>query len=80
MKKEMLLELIGLAIEKNGTEGGGDLPFKIGKSYFIRTITYHMIRRFLMLMWQKVLISGAAIFLCGIPIGFFVAWRKGWLR
>ncbi len=43
MKKEMLLELIGLAIEKNGTESGGDLPFEIGTSYFIRTVTYHMI-------------------------------------
>ena len=41
MKKETLLELIGLAVDGNGSVS--ELPFEIGKSYFIRTVTYHVI-------------------------------------
>jgi hypothetical protein len=41
MKKETLLELIGLAVGENGKMD--DSPFEIGKSYFIRTVTYHVI-------------------------------------
>jgi hypothetical protein len=39
MKKEILMELVGMALE-NKTEQSS-YPFEIGKSYFIRTATYH---------------------------------------
>ena len=41
MKKELIIELLGLALE-NKTDSIGDVPFEIGKAYFIRTVTYHL--------------------------------------
>lgn len=41
MKKETLVELIGMAV--NGGEECSGLPFEIGSSYFIRTVTYHVV-------------------------------------
>ena len=41
MKKETLMELIGLALE-NKVEMSSEIPFEVGKKYFIRTVTYHL--------------------------------------
>ena len=44
MKKETLLELIGMALENN-PETNSETPFEVGKAYFIRTVTYHLTGR-----------------------------------
>lgn len=45
MKKETIMELLGLALENKTEISGSELPFEIGKSYFIRTVTYHLLGR-----------------------------------
>ncbi len=42
MKKELALELLKEVIGQTG-EMSNDLPFEIGNSYFIRTVTYHVV-------------------------------------
>ena len=42
MKKEILLELLGLALESK-TESNGELPFKVGEKYFVRCVTHYMV-------------------------------------
>jgi len=44
MKKDTLLELIGMALE-NKTENKTDLPFEVGEKYFIRTVTNYTVGR-----------------------------------
>lgn len=44
MKKETILELMALAMDGSPT-GTQEVPFEIGKAYFIRTVTYHMTGR-----------------------------------
>lgn len=39
MKKELITELLSLVLENKNNES----PFKVGKKYFIRTVTYHSI-------------------------------------
>ena len=40
------MELIGIALEnKTETNSNEKTPFKIGESYFIRTVTYHLTGR-----------------------------------
>jgi len=42
MNKELLLELINLALE-NKNEIKNDLPFEIGEKYFVRTVTHYVV-------------------------------------
>lgn len=44
MKKETIIELIGLALEnKPAVTINSKSPFEIGKKYFIRTVTLYMV-------------------------------------
>ena len=48
MKKELLVELIGLLADgkvEQKEASNQEVPFEIGKSYFIRTVTYHLTGR-----------------------------------
>jgi hypothetical protein len=46
MKKDTVLELIGLALENGKTETTNkEMPFEVGKAYFFRTVTYHLTGR-----------------------------------
>ena len=42
MKTGLIEKLLEKALESEG-ETSSDLPFDIGKSYFIRTVTYHVV-------------------------------------
>lgn len=42
MKSGLIEKLLEKALESEG-QGSSELPFEIGKSYFIRTVTYHVI-------------------------------------
>lgn len=42
MKKELALELLKEVLGQTG-EMSSELPFEVGKSYFIRTVTYHVV-------------------------------------
>jgi len=44
MDKQLLTKLISLAVEdETTTTVQGDVPFKIGEKYFIRTVTHYMV-------------------------------------
>jgi hypothetical protein len=43
MKKETPMDLIGLALENKTEVSNNETPFEIGKAYFIRTVTYHLV-------------------------------------
>lgn len=40
MKKDTVLELLSLALDKSGSETSS-LPFEVGEKYYIRTVTHH---------------------------------------
>lgn len=43
MKTGLIEKLLEKALESESGEVSNELPFEIGKSYFIRTVTYHVI-------------------------------------
>lgn len=46
MKTQLIEKLLEKVLdEKDDKWNGSDLPFAVGKSYFIRTVTYHMLGR-----------------------------------
>lgn len=48
MKTQLIEKLLENLIDENGKSdhwNGTELPFAVGKSYFIRTVTYHLLGR-----------------------------------
>jgi len=43
MKEKLIEKLLELAVSDGDIKTGADHPFQEGKSYFIRTVTYHFV-------------------------------------